>query len=64
MIGKIARCLRLRWLAVLLLNLLWSPMGGAAALPERVDFGDCAPAAKSGVDLSLPLRPSDKEFRN
>ena len=28
------------------------------------DFGDCAPAAKSGVDLSLPLRPSDKEFRN
>lgn len=56
MIGKIARCLRLRWLAVLLLNLLWSTMGGAAALPERVDFGGCTPAAKSAGTTSRAAR--------
>lgn len=29
----------LRWLAVLLLSLLWTTMGGASALVERGDFG-------------------------
>jgi hypothetical protein len=45
MIAQPARVLRLRWLAVLLLSLLWATMGSAATVAERSDFGGCAPAA-------------------
>lgn len=39
--------LRLRWLALVLLSLLWATMGGAAALAERSDFGYSTLAANS-----------------
>jgi hypothetical protein len=41
----------LRWLAFLLLSLLWATMGSTAALAERGEFSRCALAAKSEVIL-------------
>jgi hypothetical protein len=39
----------LRWLAVLLLSLLWATMGSAAALAEGGDFRQSSLAAKRGL---------------
>jgi hypothetical protein len=47
MISQTARILRLRWLAVLLLSLMWATMGSGAAVAERGDFDRCALAAKT-----------------
>jgi hypothetical protein len=49
---------RLRWLAVLLLILLWVTTSSAAALVERGDFGRCAIAAKAppGMGPGLETR--------
>jgi hypothetical protein len=43
--------LRLRWLAALLLSLLWVTMGNAVTLAEHGDFGSCALAAGRGEIL-------------
>jgi hypothetical protein len=72
MISQATSRLRLRWLAVLLLSLLWATMGRAAALAERGDFGNFSSAANSvavrqgyldalkaipgKIDTTLPLR--------
>jgi hypothetical protein len=48
MMGKPSSFLQLRWLAFLLLSLLWVTTGSATALAERGDFGHSAPAAKGG----------------
>jgi len=45
MIDQVTRYLRLRWVVLLLLSLLWATMGGAVALPERGNFGRCGFAA-------------------
>jgi hypothetical protein len=47
MTSNAARFLCLRWLAVVLLSLLWATMGSAAALVERGDFGHSLIAAKT-----------------
>jgi hypothetical protein len=47
MIGQSASFLRLRWLAVRLLSLLWATMDSAAAVAERSDFGRSLIAAKN-----------------
>jgi hypothetical protein len=47
MIGRTSRFMRLRWLAVLLLSLLWVTMGGAAPSAQRSDFGSPSLAAKT-----------------
>ncbi len=39
MTGKSPSFLRLRWLAVRLLSVMWATMGSAAASAERSDFG-------------------------
>jgi hypothetical protein len=52
MISLTANFMRLRWLAVLLLSLLWATMGSATALTERGDFGHCCIAAKRGGALA------------
>ncbi len=48
MIGHTPAVQGLRWLAVLLLSLLWATVGSAAALAERDDFSHSALAAKTG----------------
>jgi hypothetical protein len=45
MMVQTASFLRLRWLAVLLLSLLWNTMGSAAAVAERSEFGHACLAA-------------------
>lgn len=52
MIGHTPAVQGLRWLAVLLLSLLWATVGSAAALAERDDFSHSALAAKSGMSLA------------
>jgi hypothetical protein len=49
MMGKATSLSRLRWLAVLLLSLLWATTGSTAALAERSDFGHSSLAAKTTV---------------
>jgi len=47
MIGRTARFLRIRWILVVLLSLLWTTTGGATALAVRGDFDHPVIAAKS-----------------
>ena len=54
MIAQRANFLRLRWLAVVLLSLLWATMGSAAALAKRSDFGHWALAARTTPALPAP----------
>jgi hypothetical protein len=51
MISQTSSFLLLRWLAVLLLSLLWTMMGSATSLAERGDFGQSSNAAKGGVQI-------------
>ena len=51
MIDQVTRYLRLRWVVLLLLSLLWATMGGAVALAEHGDFGSCALAAKTPLHV-------------
>jgi hypothetical protein len=61
MIDQVTRYLRLRWVVLLLLSLLWATMGGAVALPERGNFGRCGFAAKTtagAADDVIHVTPS------
>jgi hypothetical protein len=49
LINQTSGLLRLRWLAVLLIGLLWATMGSTAALAERGDFDRSLIAANSAV---------------
>ncbi len=55
MTAKFRNSQRLRWLAVVLLNLLWATMGSAVALAERSDFGQSSLAANSAPGVSYRL---------
>lgn len=54
MIGETAILLRLRWLVVVLLGLLWTTIGGAASLAERDHFGPSSLAPKTPLALPAP----------
>jgi hypothetical protein len=54
----------LRWLAVLLLSLLWATMGSAAALAERGNFGQSSLAANGGVNATGVLGRSGETLVN
>ncbi len=62
MIGKTARFLWLRWLAALLLGLLWATMGNSAASAERGDFGHSSLAAKTTAGAKEPISPGAHGF--
>ncbi len=44
---RAASFLPLRWLAIVLLSLLWTTIGNAATMAERGDFGHIVLAAKA-----------------
>lgn len=45
MMGQPGSLLRLRWMLVVFLSLLWATMGGTALLAERAEFGRSSLAA-------------------
>jgi hypothetical protein len=61
MMSKSARFLPLRWLLAVLLSLLWTTVGGAAALAERGDFGHSRIAANNSDHVILGLRANGLE---
>jgi hypothetical protein len=56
MIGQTARFLRIRWILVLLLSLLWTTTGGATALAVRGDFDHPVIAAKTPASFFQSTR--------
>lgn len=65
MTGNSSVLLRLRWLAVVLLSLLWVTMSNAAASAERSDFGHSSLAAKTpAVEFAGGTQPFVADLSN